>query len=142
MIKKEIAAFRNDGLVGEKGKKIEEEVSLSTGKLAQLEGKFTWLHQSHKDLIRKMNESLNASQPLMMNTLEMNTGMNEATAGELRDDLSKLDKEIMNTNSHFKITVNDLKAKIGEKVDDRALNELEDQLTTDMDQIIRSKIRR
>lgn len=40
--------------------------------------------------------------------------------------------------SNLKLSLNDLKGKLGEKVDERNLNELEDQLTTDMDQIIRS----
>lgn len=78
IIKEEIEKFRAEGLVGEKGQKIEEEVGLSSSKLAQLEGKFSWLHQAHKDLSNKMNESMNASQPLMLNHLGANSGINEA----------------------------------------------------------------
>ena len=138
IIKEEINKFKEEGLVGEKGRKIEEEVSLSSSKLAQLEGKFTWLHQAHKDLIKKTNESMNASQPLMMNPLGGNSGINETAFGELKEEIRKLEREISDLTSNFKLSVNDLKIKIGEKVEERNLNELEDQLTTDMDQIIRS----
>ncbi|CAI2383979.1 unnamed protein product [Moneuplotes crassus] len=138
----EISAFKQEGLVGEKGKKIEEEVSLTSSKLAQLEGKFTWLHEAHKDLKTKTNESLKASQPLMMSNIDMNKMVGEEAFSEIREEIRKLDREISDLSTSLKYTTNDLKSKINEKVDDRNLNELEDQLTTDMDQIIRSFNRR
>ncbi|CAI2383440.1 unnamed protein product [Moneuplotes crassus] len=141
-IDNEITDFKKDGLVGEKGKKIEEEVSLTSSKLAQLEGKFSWLHEAHKELKKTTNDSLKASQPLMIGNIDTNKTVNSEVVFELKEEIRKLDREIKDLASHLKITVGDLKAKISEKVDERNLSELEDQLTTDMDQIIRSFNRR
>lgn len=139
-INEEMKSIRESPLFGEKGKKIEEDLSLTISKLAQLDGKFTWLHTSHKDLIKKMHESINASQPLMMNTLDLGGGtISDAVVVEIKEEIEKLQREVNSINANFKLTVQDLKQKIGEKVDDRALNQLEDQLTTDIDQTIRSK---
>lgn len=138
VIREEITKFTKEGLVGERGKKMEEEVSLTAGKLAQLEGKFTWLHQAHKELKKRLNDSLKASQPLMMNQYDTNRGVSEVAVSEFKDELRKLEHEISDLTANVKMHVTDLKSKISEKVDDRNLNELEDQLTTDMDQIIRS----
>lgn len=129
--------IRASGLIGNKGKKAEEAITLTSSKLAQLEGKFTWLHTSHKDLSRKVQESLSASQPLMMNAVDPNSGISDEVVLEIRKELEKLRKEDTNININLKTAINELKNKINEKVDDRALNELEDQLTTDIDQTIK-----
>lgn len=141
VIKQEILEVRKSGLFGEAGNKIIEDVSLTANKLSQLDAKFTWLHQSHKDLLKKMNESMNASQPLLMNPLGDNV-MNEAVYGEVKEGAYKLERKLEDLSNTFKLTVTDLKSKLSDKVDDRALNELEDTLTTDIDQTIRSFNRR
>lgn len=134
--------IRSNGLIGEKGKKAEDDLNLTMGKVAQLEGKFTWLHTSHKDLMKKIQESLSASQPLVMSAIDYNSGVSEAVTMELKNEVDKIMREINNIKAQIKNVTNELKQKIGEKVDDRALNELEDQLTTDIDQTIKSFIRR
>lgn len=141
VIKQEMLDVRKSGLFGDAGTKIIEEVSLTTSKLSQLDAKFTWLHQSHKDLLKKMTESINASQPLLMNPMGDNV-MSEAVYGEVKEGTHKLERQLEDLSNSFKLTITDLKAKISEKVDDRALNELEDTLTTDIDQTIRSFNRR
>jgi predicted transcriptional regulator len=137
-VKREMQIIHDSGLLGETGTKLQEDVSLSTSKLSQLDAKFTWLHQSHKDLIKKMNESMNASQPLMMNPNGEN-GISDVVFKEIKEETNKLERKLEDLSDNFKHTVNDLKAKISEKVGDKALNELEDTLTTDIDQTIRSK---
>ena len=141
-IKEEMVEIRENGLIGEKGKKAEEELSLNVSKIAQLEGKFQWLHTSHKDLMKKMHESMSATTPLVMNTMDMNSGVSEVAVLEVKEDIDKTNREISNVKAYFKNAVTELKSKISEKVDDKALNELEDQLTTDIDQTIKSFIRR
>jgi predicted transcriptional regulator len=137
-VKKQMQIIHDSGLLGETGNKLKEDVSLSTSKLSQLDAKFTWLHQSHKDLIKKMNESINASQPLLMNPNGEN-GISDVVIKEVKEETNKLERKLEDLSDNFKHTINDLKAKISEKVGDRALNELEDTLTTDIDQTIRSK---
>ena len=137
-MKEEFKEIRANGLIGEKGKKAEDDINLALSKLAQLEGKFSWLHTSHKDMSKRLQDSMSASQPLMMNAVDVNSGFHDTGITEVKEDLDRIHKELMNINSKIKENVTDLKAKINEKVDDRALNELEDQLTTDFDQTIKS----
>ena len=139
-MKEEMRDMKENGLIGEKGKKAEYDISLALSKLAQVEGKFQWLHTSHKDMMKKVQESLSASQPLMMNAVDVNAGFQENISTEVKEDLDRIRRDISNINSKIKESANELKNKINEKVDDRALNELEDQITTDLDQTIKSKL--
>ena len=134
--------IRANGLIGAKGKKAQEELSLNVSKVAQLEGKFQWLHTSHKDLIKKMHDSIHTATPLVMNTMDINSGVPEVEVLEVKEDIDKTNLEISNVKAYFKNSINELKIKISEKVDDRALNQLEDQLTTDIDQTIKCFMRK
>lgn len=109
-------------------------------KLAQLEGKFSWLHNSYKELNGRIHDSLRASQPLMMSAVEVSSGVPDSAIVEIKEEMDKLRREITNTNQNLKVAANELKTKISEKVDDKALNELEDLLTTDIDQTIKSTL--
>ena len=138
-IREEMQNIREEGLIGDKGRKAEENINFTMSRVSQLEGKFTWMHNSHKDLTKKMHENMSASQPLMLNNNDGGTMVNEAIMIEVRKDMEKLQKEINSTSSTLRVNVNDLKAKLNDKIDERTLNELEDQITTDIDQTIRSK---
>jgi hypothetical protein len=140
-LREEMKKIRENGLIGEKGIKAEEEIKLSSSRLAQLEGKFTWLHSSHKDLIKKMHESLSATQPLMMSSHDATSGVSEVVMAETKKDMDRLQKEISNLASNLRMQVGDLKTKLSEKIDEKTLNELEDQITTDIDQTIRSTLK-
>ena len=137
-VKEEIKDLRENGLFGEKGKKMVDDINLSHSKIAQLDGKFTWLHTSHKDLMKKFHDSLNASQPLMMNAVEVGAGISDSAITEIKEEIERQKKEINGINVKLKESISEIKEKLNEKVDDRALNELEDQLTTDIDQTIKS----
>lgn len=140
--KDEINEIREKGLFGEKGTKMINDIALAHSKIAQLDGKFTWLHTSHKDLMKKFQESLNASQPLMLNTADAGTvsRVPDTSSGEFKEEIERHKKELSGINSKIKEAVVELKERINEKVDERALNELEDQLTTDIDQTIKSEL--
>lgn len=138
--KDEINEIKEKGLLGDKGGKMLDDINLAHSKIAQLDGKFTWLHTSHKDLMKKLHDSMNAAQPLMMNTVDVgsSSGVPDSAVSEIKEEIERHKKELTGINSKIKESVNELKEKLNEKVDDRALNELEDQLTTDIDQTIKS----